>query len=100
MRVNYHRLAREELYRAVDWYDARQVGLGDDLYADVEAALAVMRTFPDAQPSINARLRKIALSTFPYNLIYMRSGSDVLTIVAVAHMKRRPGYWQRRLARP
>ena len=33
---------------------------------------------------------------FPYNLLYAVE-SDLLVVVAVAHQKRRPGYWRSRV---
>ena len=63
MRIGFHRRARKELYRAVDWYDARKSGLGDDFYAAVETAFTVMRTFTDAQLLVGTRVRKAVLGT-------------------------------------
>jgi hypothetical protein len=36
------------------------------------------------------------LHRFPYRVVSLETGSDVL-VVAVAHDRRRPGYWTRRL---
>jgi hypothetical protein len=33
---------------------------------------------------------------FPYRIVYFVK-DEVLTIVAVAHAKRRPGYWRERI---
>lgn len=41
-------------------------------------------------------LRQVRLRQFPYRLVYMVV-SDEIVIVAVAHERRRPGYWQDRL---
>jgi len=40
-------------------------------------------------------IRKLPLSRFPYVLHFERRG-DELIVWAVAHTRRRPGYWQRR----
>jgi len=37
----------------------------------------------------------MALTRFPYSLIYTESG-DEIRILAVAHHSRRPGYWRGR----
>jgi mRNA-degrading endonuclease RelE of RelBE toxin-antitoxin system len=37
------------------------------------------------------------LHTFSYNLVYVVE-SDEIVILAVAHHKRRPGYWRGRLS--
>jgi hypothetical protein len=40
---------------------------------------------------------RYVFAKFPYKLIYFVDGG-VVVIVAVAHDKRRPGYWRGRLA--
>jgi hypothetical protein len=40
--------------------------------------------------------RRYILHRFPYGIIYRLLGDDVLEILAIAHHKRRPGYWGRR----
>ena len=40
-------------------------------------------------------LRRLLLQQFPYSLIYQVS-SEVVTILAVAAHRRRPGYWAKR----
>ena len=39
--------------------------------------------------------RRIALKRFPYWLVYRPQGDD-LRIIAIAHQRRRPGYWSKR----
>jgi toxin ParE1/3/4 len=41
------------------------------------------------------RVRRLALRRFPYLLVYKET-EDALRIVAVAHGKRKPGYWASR----
>jgi hypothetical protein len=36
------------------------------------------------------------LNTFPFSIVYL-DDPDAVKIVAVAHHKRRPGYWKGRL---
>jgi len=40
--------------------------------------------------------RRRVLHSFPYSVIYQEK-QDVILIVAVAHAKRREGYWAKRL---
>jgi hypothetical protein len=42
-------------------------------------------------------VRSKGVSGFPYRVVYFVDG-DLLTVVAVAHAKRRPGYWRDRVA--
>jgi plasmid stabilization system protein ParE len=41
------------------------------------------------------RFRRCLIHRFPYGLIYVLKGNKI-TIVAVMHLARKPGYWHRR----
>jgi plasmid stabilization system protein ParE len=45
--------------------------------------------------SADGRTRRVLVSRFPYQLVYRLRPGEVV-VVAVAHMKRRPGYWRDR----
>ncbi|MET1082609.1 MAG: type II toxin-antitoxin system RelE/ParE family toxin [Burkholderiales bacterium] len=51
------------------------------------------------QPTLGApgryRTRVVPLHKFPYSLIY-RIQADTLRVLAIAHQRRRPGYWGKR----
>ena len=47
---------------------------------------------PLARPADESGNRKRVLSRFPYSVIYEMQASTV-TVLAVAHHRRRPGYW-------
>ena len=40
-------------------------------------------------------VRKLRVNRFPYNLVY-RILSDEVLVLAIAHHRRRPSYWQYR----
>ena len=56
---------------------------------------------PEAWPAIaregEATLRRFVLPRFPYSVIFAVR-ADELFVIAVAHDKRRPGYWRGRVA--
>jgi len=43
-----------------------------------------------------ATVRSKGVTDFPYRIVYFVR-EDLLTILAVAHSKRRPGYWRDRI---
>ena len=96
MKIQFHPLARAEMHRAAEWYERRRRGHGDRFYTRLEACLFTMRSFPDAQTDIGRGYRRALLKSFPYGLIYRQLEPDILVIVAVAHTRRKPGYWRRR----
>lgn len=40
-------------------------------------------------------VRQYALRRFPYSIVYQIAGDEV-RIIALAHQRRKPGYWRRR----
>ncbi len=93
--LRWHPLARVELFEAVDFYEARAAGLGAALLEEVERSLVVVREFPAAAAPVRRPARFVLVDRFPYSVVYQVSSSTI-TILAVAHHKRRPQYWARR----
>lgn len=62
--------------------------------------LAVARTRIEEQPEawrpVGTQTRSFPLRRFPYAVIYQRREAEIV-IAAVAHFRRRPGYWRQRL---
>jgi len=95
--LRIHSNASAELAEAVRWYESRRPGLGRDLLDEVATAIDRVGENPEAANSMSAdhKTRRLLVSRLPYQLVYRLRPSEVV-IVAVAHLKRRPGYWKRR----
>lgn len=94
--VAFHREAEAELDAAMAYYEGQRIGLGLDLQGEVEAAVWMIRSDPERWPPYkNSDLRKCPVARFSFNVLY-RELEDRIWIAAVAHQKRRPGYWSRR----
>lgn len=50
---------------------------------------------PDRWPMYTHGTRRYLLRRFPFSVVYRVSGIAI-TVVAVVHGKRRPGYWKSR----
>ena len=92
--------ATAELQESALWYEAQRSGLGLAFVAAVDRAVEHLTAWPHtgatvAGVSANLSVRKISVSRFPYYLAYVVT-SDVIRVLAVAHDRRRPGYWQPR----
>jgi plasmid stabilization system protein ParE len=88
--------AREEFLEAVAFYEREARGLGAEFIGEFERALELIATNPHLGPHFEAETRRKLLRRFPFQIIY-EVGPDELLVVAVAHLSRRPGYWQERL---
>ena len=88
-------MAREELNEAASFYEASVPGLGDAFLDDVERAIQAVTERPRIGASLGRGFRKTILRRFPFSIVYADRGGEVV-IVAVAHQRRRPGYWRGR----
>jgi toxin ParE1/3/4 len=88
--------AKAELRKSCRWYDKRRAGLGDELLNDGLAALdKIERDNFIGLKFEKTRFRFHRLDRFPY-VVYYESLKDHVRVVAIAHERRRPGYWKRR----
>jgi toxin ParE1/3/4 len=89
--------AEAEASRAAAWYESRRPGLGADFMATLDRAIHTIQDSPEASPLWRPGhpYHKHVLRRFPYVVFYKASPVDI-EIVAIAHAKRRPGYWVER----
>ncbi|HEY4242034.1 MAG TPA: type II toxin-antitoxin system RelE/ParE family toxin [Kofleriaceae bacterium] len=100
MWIRIHDLAIEEIAREIEYYELRAVGLGAALLAEIRAAIALIDAFPRIGAFDRKRRpeRRIApLDRFPFTLPY-EIGVEEIVVLALAHRRRKPGYWRIRLA--
>lgn len=89
--------AEQELAEAAQWYEGRRIGLGVELMASIDRALETIVDEPKAYPAWRKGhpYRKHVLRRFPY-IVFFKLVADDIEVVAFAHAKRKPGYWQER----
>jgi plasmid stabilization system protein ParE len=96
VRLLFHPAAREEFVAAAEYYDAAAPGLGGRFLVAVRRATELALAHPEAgAPRGSAGVRRVLVSGFPYDVVY-RVRDDGLEVLAVAHQRRRPGYWRDR----
>ncbi|MDA8108344.1 MAG: type II toxin-antitoxin system RelE/ParE family toxin [Betaproteobacteria bacterium] len=91
----FHPDADAELEEAALFYESRLPGLGKAFAAEVAQTISLVREFPESGTPLGSRRRRVIIARFPYSIVY-RHDPDAIVIVAVAHQRRRPGYWRRR----
>ena len=97
--VSFHEAAQNELREAARWYEREREGLGEEFLLAVETAIerAARGDLPGlaASEASQPGTRRILLQRFPYTVHFdMREGE--MFVWAVAHQRRRPGYWRTR----
>ena len=95
--VRWASAAELELIEASSWYESRQSGLGAEFIAEVDSKIETARSNPQQFPvwTHHAAFHRIVVERFPY-VLFFRFTDEVVFIFALAHTRRRPGYWLRR----
>jgi len=93
--IEFHDDADFEMRSAAAHYEQQVKGLGDDFIDEVEQGLNRIRQFPMLWSPYEGEYRRYLLKRFPYGLIY-RIKAETIYIIAVAHVRRKPGYWKER----
>ena len=81
---------------ADDWYLARSFDASGEFLSNVYEALETISTAPHRWPKYLHGTRRFVLHSFPFSVVYL-DDPEQITIIAVAHSKRRPGYWKHRV---
>ena len=101
MEVKVSREAAIELEEAAIWYEKEQAGLGMRLIDAFEHAVQLLREpNPPLTPILGRAAslggKKLILNRFPFSLIAVQF-NQMITVVALAHHSRKPGYWMKRI---
>ena len=93
--LDYLDEALAEAEAAARWYAERSPTAALAFSEELDAAESAIVRLPEAWPPFELGTRRYLLRRFPFSVIYRVEPHRVL-IVAVAHFRRRPGYWQAR----
>ncbi|MES2552932.1 MAG: type II toxin-antitoxin system RelE/ParE family toxin [Pseudomonadota bacterium] len=102
MNIVVHPEAANELNGAIAFYSSRanrELGLalinGFAIVNKFKSVVRLLATNPHLGSQWLADAYRFNMRRFPFNIIY-RFGGEQLLILAVAHHRRRPGYWKSR----
>jgi toxin ParE1/3/4 len=87
--------ADAELTDAMEYYEERRRGLGDEFFFAVDDALTAIRHRAESFPAVHGDVRRALLRRFPYGVYYFVEG-DAVVVIAIFHGKRNPKRWQDR----
>ena len=93
----YHPDAMDETGEAYRWYADRDPEAADRFKQEIQHARSSIVRNPLMWPPYLHGTRRVILEDFPFSLVYSVEDTRIVG-VAVAHHRRRPGYWKDRLA--
>lgn len=90
-----------EAAEAAAWYETRRRGLGGDFRSEFKVALDQLCEGPLPGSPWPSRLsdrgiRRVLMKRFPFSVVFVTMREEAV-VLAVAHHRRRPGYWRQRL---
>lgn len=96
MKIVFHEAAQAELEETTRYYDEQQAGLGDQFATEVRLTLSRILQQPGGWTRLADQIRRCRTNRFPYGVVYVVRGDEIL-VLAVMHLRRKPGYWSDRL---
>lgn len=96
--VIFDRMASREYLRARRWYASRaDERIAEGFTHELNRILVRIAENPAAAGTeFRQRYRWVRLRRFPYLVYYRIASPDIVVVLAVAHKRRRLGYWLRR----
>jgi toxin ParE1/3/4 len=94
--IEIHPEALAEAEAALLWYGERSARAPIVLMQEIENAIQSIADAPKRWPVYEQNCRRIPLSRFPYFIVYQEKTDSLIQILAVAHGRRKPGYWRMR----
>lgn len=93
--VKFHREAESEMIEAAEYYESMQKNLGKRFLESVRNLIHLIQINPGIFKTVHPDFHLAKTSIFPYGIIY-REKDEYLEVIAVMHLKRKPGYWKNR----
>jgi len=81
-----------DILEARAWYEERAKGLGEGFTRSIDAAAAGILRFPQAFPQVHGEVRKAVLRRFPYSLLFLIDGEDIV-VLGCFHQRQDPRTW-------
>ena len=94
--LRFHPQAEQEYLTALAWYRKRSLIAAINFESAFEQAVERIKEAPERWPIYFQHFRKYTLRQFPFSLVYRDLSSETV-VFAVAHGRRRPGYWMDRV---
>lgn len=99
IRVELLEEAITEARAARERYAARSPAAADAFMAELDHTLEQIAKLPEAGPPYASNTRRYLLRRFPFSVVYPRRRRKI-QVIAIAHSRRRPGYWKGRIGTP
>jgi len=94
--LQFHKEASQEVREAYLWYAERDQKTARLFAGEINIAIEKIRRSPKRWPRYDGSVRRYVLHSFPFQIVYYLDGANTVIVLAVAHTRKRPGYWTHR----
>lgn len=96
-KVDLRKEAHQDILEAIEWYEERRKGLGDELLIAIENEKHFIEQNPYYYEDKYKGIRKAITKRFPFILYYKIESESKVLVYAMLHMKRSPRQWRKRI---
>ncbi len=96
MKVEILTAAESEFIESILYLNKQHEGLGDEFAMEIKRTITRIICFPNAWTKLSSRTHRCRTKRFPYAIIYQVRG-EIILIVAIMHLRRRPDLWKSRV---
>ena len=96
MRAIFLAPAEEEMLEAARYDESQAQGLGWAFLAEVRRTVDHRAENPQAGTVVRGEIRRRLVRRFPFGVLYRLDPHEII-VMAVMHLRRRPGYWADRV---
>jgi len=93
--VVFHPMAEAEYLVSARFYESASEGLGAEFLTQVEDTVSRASADPGIGTPQGRWVRRQLVRRFPFAVVYREEPTRIF-ILAVMHLRRRPGYWKSR----
>jgi toxin ParE1/3/4 len=93
--LEFHPEAVAETQAALQWYRERSESVAKAFLSEIDHAINQIDEAPERWSKYVHGTHRYFLHRFPFSIVYRLQGTNV-QVIAVAHGRRRPGYWKNR----
>jgi plasmid stabilization system protein ParE len=96
VKISLSAQAELELVEGAAYY-AREANaeIAEAFISEFDRSARLLGEYPKLGTTWRGRIRRLPLRRFPYSIVYSWSQAEV-RILAIAHQRRRPGFWRGR----
>src|SRR5688500_11430535 len=94
-KLRIHSGADADFFEGYQYYAERSQDIAERFDDQVRAAIERVAAHPMGGTALDETYRFYSLKNYPHLVVY-RCDGDVVTVIAIYHPSREPGYWQSR----